>query len=69
MNDRLLSVEETAAVLDTTVDRVYALNKAGKLKFMKLGRLKCRQKTLEAFMEEYDGYDLNDLSNIKELTV
>ncbi len=69
MNDRLLSVEETAAVLNTTVDRVYALNKAGKLKFMRLGRLKCRQKTLEDFMETYDGYDLNDLSNIKELTV
>ena len=69
MNDRLLSVEEVSTVLDTTVDRVYALNKARLLKFMKLGRLKCRQKTLEAFMEEYEGYDLNDLSNIKELTV
>ena len=67
MNDRLLSVEETAAVLDTTVERVYALKKAGLLKFMKLGRLKCRQKTLEAFMEEYEGYDLNDLSDIKAL--
>ena len=45
----------------------YALKRAGKLKFMKIGSLKCRRVTLEAFLEKYDGMDLSDPENITQL--
>lgn len=63
MADEVLTVSEVAKVLKTNVDYVYSLNKAGLLRFMKLGRLKVRKQTLEAFLEKYDGYDLNDPFN------
>ena len=68
MSDRLLTVEQVAEILQTSVDRVYGLHKAGLLKFMKLGRLKVRESTLDAFLERFDGYDVTDPENVKELT-
>ena len=34
---------------------------------MKIGSLKCRRVTLEAFLEKYDGMDLSDPENITQL--
>lgn len=67
MEDMLLTVPEVAAILKTNVDYVYKLQRAGKLKFLKVGRLKCRRKTLEEFLEKYDGMDVTDPFNIKEV--
>ena len=63
----LYTVPEVAQILKTNVDYVYKLNKAGLLKFMKLGRLKCRKKSLEEFLEKYDGCDVTDPTNITSL--
>lgn len=68
MEDMLYTVEEVADILKTNKGFVYKLKDAGLLKFMKLGRLKCRKTTLEAFLEAYDGMDLTDPENVKELT-
>lgn len=66
MEDLLYTVPEVAKILKTNVDYVYKLQKAGILRFMKLGRLKCRRTTLEAFLEKYDGWDISDPFNVRE---
>ena len=63
----LYTVPEVASILKTNVDYVYKLQKAGLIKFMKIGRLKCRKQELEAFLERYDGFDISDPANIQEL--
>ena len=66
MNTELLTVPEVAEILKTNVSYVYRLQRSGLLKFIKIGRLKCRRVTLEAFLEKYEGKDLTDPDNIKE---
>lgn len=66
MEEMLLTVPEVAAVLKTNVDYVYKLQKAGLLRFMKIGRWKCRKSTLEEFLQKYDGFDISDPFNVKE---
>lgn len=68
VQDTLLTVSEVAAVLKTNVDYVYKLQRAGLLRFLKLGRLKCRRSTLDAFLEKYDGMDVSDPFHVKELS-
>lgn len=63
MEDMLYTVPEVAAILKTNVDYVYKLQKAGLIKFMKIGRLKCRKKALDDFLEKFDGFDISDPSN------
>lgn len=67
MEDMLYTVPEVAKILKTNVDYVYSLQRAGLLKFMKIGRLKCRKSTLEAFLEKFDGQDVSDPFNVKEV--
>ena len=65
--EMLYTVSEVAKILKTNTDYVYKLQRAGILKFLKLGSLKCRKSTLEEFLEKYDGYDLADPFNVKEM--
>ena len=51
-DEMLYTVGEVAKILKTNVNYVYELRKAGLLRFMKLGTLKCRRSTLEAFLEK-----------------
>lgn len=67
MEDMLYTVKETADVLKTNTDCVYELIKKGYLKCLKLKSYKIRKSTLEKFLDKYEGYDLSDLDNIKEL--
>ena len=67
MEDMLYTVPEVAKILKTNVDYVYKLQKAGVIKFIKIGRLKCRKSSLEEFLKKYDGYDISDPSNVQEL--
>lgn len=67
MEEMLYTVSEVAKILKVNVDCVYRLQKAGLLRFMKIGRLKCRKSTLEAFLERFDGLDVTDPFNIKEV--
>lgn len=63
MAEQLLTVKEVAERLKTSIQYVYTLQKSGQLKFMKIGRLKVRESTLNAFLEKWDGYDLTDPNN------
>lgn len=67
MGDELFTVKEVAEILKTNTDYVYKLHNSGLLKFMKLGRLKCRRKNLEEFLEKYDGCDISDPFSIQPL--
>lgn len=65
MKEQLLyTVPEVAKILRCNPNRVYDLNKAGLLPFMKLGQLKCRREALIAFLEKYEGYDVSDPYNV-----
>ena len=65
-DEMLYTVGEVAKILKTNVNYVYELRKAGLLRFMKLGSLKCRKSTLEAFLEKNDGKDLTNPYDIKD---
>ena len=67
MEDMLYTVPEVAEILKTNVDQVYKLQKSGILRFLKIGRLKCRKSTLEEFLQKYEGYDISDPFNIQRL--
>ena len=60
----LYTVKETASVLGCNIHLVYDLINKGLLPAIKLGSLKIRVKTIEDFLEKYDGMDLSDLDNI-----
>jgi len=64
MEKLLYTVPEVAKILRCNPNRVYDLNKAGLLPFMKLGKLKCRREALIAFLEKYEGYDVSDPYNV-----
>ena len=68
MEDMLYTVNEVAEILKTNVDYVYRLQRTGLLRFLKIGRLKCRRATLEEFIAKYDGMDITDPENIKPLS-
>ena len=69
MEDILYTVKETAELIKTNPNYVYELIKKGKLSALKLGSYKIRRTSLLQFLEQYDGKDLTDLNDIKDLEV
>ena len=67
MEDMLYTVQEVASILKTNVDYVYKLQRTGLLRFLKIGLLKCRKSTLDAFLAKYDGLDITDPENVKPI--
>lgn len=65
--DVLYTVKEVAELLKTNIDYVHKLRKAGLLPFLKIGQYKVRKQSLELFLERYEGKDLTDPFDIKEL--
>ncbi|MCY6371246.1 helix-turn-helix domain-containing protein [Clostridium ganghwense] len=67
MEEYLYTVEEVAAILKVNKNTVYNLIRNGLLSALKLGRLKVTRATLLKFLKDFNGKDLSDLDNIKEL--
>lgn len=65
--DELLTVKEVSEILKTNPAFVYKLHNSGLLKFLKLGNLKCRRKSLDEFLATWDGYDVTDPWNPKKV--
>lgn len=63
----LYTVKEVSQILKCNIDYVHRLRKAGLLPFLKLGCYKVRKEALEEFLKKYEGYDLTEPENIKEL--
>ncbi|AYF54531.1 helix-turn-helix domain-containing protein [Clostridium botulinum C] len=67
MQDYLYTVEEVASILKVNKNTVYDLIRNKFLIALKLGRLKVTRTTLLEFLKNFNGKDLSDLDNIKEL--
>ena len=67
MEEMLLTVPEVAQILKTNDEYVYKLQKAGLLRFIKVGRWKVRKSTLEEFLKKYEGFDISDPFNVKAI--
>lgn len=67
MEKVIYTVKEAAELLKTNVDYVHKLRKAGILPFIKLGSYKIRKEALDEFLAKYEGYDLTNPQQIKEL--
>lgn len=65
--DVLYTVKEASKLLKTNQGFVYELIKKGLLPALKLGSYKIRRVVLLEFLEKYEGKDLTDLDNIKDL--
>lgn len=63
----LYTVKEVSELLKCNVDYVHKLRKSGLLPFLKLGSYKCRRQALEDFLAEYEGKDLSDPYNVREI--
>lgn len=67
MEDMLYTVRETATLLKVNVDTVHKLRKSGVLPFLKLGQYKVRKQALSEFLEKYEGMDVTNPYEIKEI--
>ncbi len=63
----LYNIKEVAEILKTNVTYVHRLRKAGLLPCIKLGQYKVRKEALEGFLAKYEGYDLTDPEQVKEM--
>ncbi|EES50010.1 helix-turn-helix domain-containing protein [Clostridium botulinum] len=67
MSEMLYTVKEASKILKTNTDYVYSLIKKRYLKCLKLGSYKIRKSALEEFLTKYEGFDLSNLDDVKEL--
>lgn len=68
MKEYLYTVEEVATILKVNKNTVYELIRSGLLQALRLGRLKVTKITLIRFLKDFNGKDLSDLEDIKELS-
>lgn len=68
MEEYLYTVDEVASILKVNKNTVYDLIKNGNLIALKLGRLKVTKVMLLKFLKDFNGKDLTNLDDIKELT-
>ena len=69
MEDVLYTVKETSKLLKTNQGYIYSLIKAGLLPALKLGSYKIRRTALLNFLENFEGKDLTNIGEIKDLEV
>lgn len=67
MMDELYTVKEVSKILKVNVHKVYELINSGLLPALKLGSIKIRRESLLCFLEENDGNDLTDTSNVVKM--
>ena len=67
--DELYTVKEVSQKLKVNIHKVYELVNAGLLPALKLGSIKIRKESLEEFLMKYDGKDLTDLKNVRDLKI
>lgn len=65
--EELYTIKEVSKLLKCSINRVHDLRKSGVLKCLKLGNYKVTQSSLKDFLSRYDGMDVTDPKNIKEI--
>ena len=66
-DDLLYTVDEVSKILKINKNAVYELISKGKLQALKLGRIKVTKFSLLQFLKQYDGKDLSNLDDIKDI--
>ncbi|KXG44944.1 excisionase [Tepidibacillus decaturensis] len=66
--DVLYTVSEVAELIKTNTNYVYELINNGLLPALKLGSMKVSRAALLEFIEKYQGYDLTNPQEVKEIT-
>mgnify|MGYP000851910400 CR=1 FL=1 len=67
MEDVLFTVKEVSKMIKTNPAYVYSLINSGLLPALKLGSYKIRKTALLDFLEKYEGKDLTNINEIKDL--
>lgn len=67
MDETLYTVSDVAKIIKTNQGYVYKLIRNGLIPALKLGNLKIRRQALCEFLAKYEGKDLTDPEQIKEL--
>ncbi|NME64071.1 helix-turn-helix domain-containing protein [Clostridium cadaveris] len=67
MEDVLYTVQEVSKLIKTNPAYVYSLINEGLLPVLKLGSYKIRKTSLLEFLAKYEGKDLTDPKDIKDL--
>lgn len=67
MEKLVYSVNETGKMLGIGKIRVYQLIKAGVLPAINIGGLKIRKTAIDDFLNQYEGYSLKDVLDIKKI--
>lgn len=67
MTEKLYTIKEVAGLLKCNVNRVHELRKHGLLKCLKLGSYKVTESSLNKFLETYDGMDISNPDEVREL--
>lgn len=67
MDEVLYTVSEVSELIKTNTAYVYKLISTGLLPVLKLGSYKVRRTALLDFLERYEGKDLTNPSEIKEI--
>ena len=67
MAETLYTAKEISKILKTNVNYVYKLMNTGLLKYLVIGQKKVRESTLNEFIRTYEGFDITDPENIKEV--
>lgn len=67
MEEVLYTVSEVSKLIKSNTDYVYQLIRAGLLPVLKLGNYKVRRTALLDFLAKYEGKDLTNPLDIKEL--
>lgn len=65
--EELYTIKEVSKLLKCSINRVHDLRKSGVLKCLKLGNYKVTASSLNDFLSRYDGMDITDPNNIKEI--
>ena len=65
----LYTVKEVAKIIQSNTTYVYELIRKGYLPALKLGSYKIRADALDRFLIDYEGKDLTNLDDVKELPI
>ena len=65
--EELYTIKEVSKLLKCSINRVHELRKSGVLKCLKLGNYKVTTSSLNEFLSKYDGKDVTNPHDIKEL--
>ncbi len=68
MEDILYTVPEVSKLIKTNKTYVYELIKAGLLPVLKLGSYKIRKVSLEEFLSRYEGKDITNPRDIRDIS-